>query len=86
VSILSKIFGRGKAGIDPLDTSCHKCKKPIGPGGLRGNVMINGDDLFKLMEERAVHACKSCDAPFCMGCMAKLKVNPCPVCKMPLGW
>lgn len=86
MSIWSKIFGGKKRGADPLDTSCRKCKKPMGPGGLRGSVMMSGDDLFKLMEERAVYACKSCGAPFCMGCMAKLKVKPCPVCKMSLGW
>jgi hypothetical protein len=71
---------------DPLDTSCRRCNKPIGPGGLRGGVAITGDDLFKLMEERSVYRCKSCGEPFCMDCMAKLKAKPCPVCKAALGW
>lgn len=73
-------------GRDPLDSNCRECHKPLGPGGMRGSVVMSGGDLFKMMEEHAVYACKSCGAPFCMECMVKLKIKPCPVCKMVLGW
>lgn len=76
---------------DPLDTECWLCGKTIGPGGLRGPMMMRGDDLFKLMEARATYRCKQCGTPFCMACMAKLKGTsgipiPCPACGNGHGW
>jgi hypothetical protein len=84
----SRFFGRKTSSTDPLDTNCRKCRKAIGPGGLRGSVMMTGARALALMEERAVYACKSCGAPFCAGCMADLKKEnrQCPACKMALGW
>jgi hypothetical protein len=71
---------------DPLDTSCRRCKKLIGPGGLRGPMVMMGGDMLKLMEDRAVYGCKTCGAPFCMNCMAEIRAQPCLVCHKPHGW
>jgi|SRR5579872_2327880 len=81
------LFGRKtQDSTDPLDTNCRRCKKQIGPGGMRGTALISGDALMELMETRAVYRCKSCGTPFCLGCMAELKANPCPSCRKSLGW